>query len=113
MKSRILLVDDEPRNLSLLEALLLPLGYDTRAATDGKRALELFASERPDLVLLDFEMPGLSGLHVLESIRADKEYGDVPVIMVTGHAEREHRLRAVEAGVDEFLEKPIDLTVLR
>lgn len=111
MAHRLLLVDDEPRNLALLEGHLAPLGYEIVHATGGREALHAFAKVRPSIVLLDLMMPGLDGIDVLTHIRAQPgPY--VPVILVTAHAEREHRLRGLEAGADEFLEKPIDAPIL-
>jgi two-component system sensor histidine kinase/response regulator len=112
MQQRILLVDDEPRNLALLEALLKPLGHRLTRAADGRDAVALFERERPDLVLLDFVMPGFDGIDVLTHIRATEYGAHVPVVLVTAHTDREHRLRGLEAGADEFLEKPVDTAIL-
>jgi two-component system sensor histidine kinase/response regulator len=112
MPARILLVDDEPRNLALLEACLRPLGHELIRATDGAEALRLFDECRPDLILLDYVMPGLGGIGVLTQIRARQGGIRVPVILVTAHTDRLHRLQGLEAGADEFLEKPIDTAVL-
>jgi two-component system, sensor histidine kinase and response regulator len=112
---RFLLVDDEPANLSLLERSLAPLGHEIVLASGGEEALRRFAEQKPDIVLLDLRMPGLDGLDVLTHLRAQEQAdgsGHVPVILVTAHADREHRLSALEAGADEFLEKPIDRAVL-
>ena len=109
---RILLVDDQPRNLFALAALLEPLGHDLVWATDGRGALASFDQHRPDLVLLDLVMPGFSGLDVLAAIRSRPEGGDVPVVLVTAHSDRERRLEGLEAGADEFLEKPVDEAIL-
>jgi signal transduction histidine kinase len=109
--ARVLLVDDELRNLRLLESLLEPLGLELHTATDGRTALSRIEELSPDLVLLDLVMPGLDGIDVLTHLRASgKEH--VPVIVVTAHSERAHRLRALSAGADEFLEKPIDSALL-
>ncbi len=112
MARRILLVDDEPRNLSLLEGFLRPLGHELVRATDGREALAAFERERPDLVLLDLVMPGFDGLDVLTHIRASEAGAHVPIVLVTAHTDREHRLRGLEAGADEFLEKPVDSAIL-
>ena len=110
--SRILLVDDHPANLRLLTAILEPFGYDTLQATSGGTALALLEQGGIDLVLLDVEMPGLDGLGVLRILRAREQGAHVPVVIVTAHADREIRLRGLNAGADEFLEKPIDDAVL-
>lgn len=113
MSARILIVDDEPINLALLEAVLAPLGHQVIQASNGLAALELYQASPPDLILLDYVMPGLDGLGVLAHIRAQSPASRVPVILITAHSDREHRLRGLDAGADEFLEKPIDTAVLR
>lgn len=110
---RLLLVDDEPHNLALLERLLAPLGHDLIRAEDGHAAIAAFSEYKPDLVLLDLVMPGLDGLDVLTQIRAQPGADHVPVIVLTAHTEREVRLRGLEAGADDFLEKPADGRTLR
>jgi two-component system sensor histidine kinase/response regulator len=112
MSARVLIVDDEARNLELLDALLRPLGAEVVRAYGGREALALFEEREPDLVLLDLMMPGFDGLDTLTYIRARPGGDEVPVVLVTAHAERELRLRGVEAGADEFLEKPVDGPVL-
>lgn len=112
MQKRLLLVDDEPRNLALLEALLKPLGHALLRASNGRDAVAIFERERPDLVLLDLVMPDLDGIDVLTHLRASEQGAHVPVVLVTAHSDREHRLRGLEAGADEFLEKPIDTAIL-
>ncbi len=109
---RILLIDDQPRNLLALSALLEPLGHELLRATDGREALAIFERERPDLVLLDLVMPGFGGLDVLAGIRACPVGGEVPVVLLTAHSDRERRLEGLRAGADDFLEKPIDEAIL-
>ncbi len=104
---RILVVDDEQQNRELLEAILVPLGFDVENAADGREALRKYASD-VDLVLLDVMMPGLDGFEVVRRIRRDLEHGDLPVIMVTGLTSKEDRLKAAEAGANDFISKPID-----
>jgi signal transduction histidine kinase len=112
MRRRLLLVDDEPRNLSLLEAWLAPLGHQTVRADDGRAALDVFERDGADLVLLDVVMPGLDGIDVLTHLRARPLGDHVPVILLTAAAAREDRVRGLEAGADDFLEKPVDRTIL-
>jgi two-component system sensor histidine kinase/response regulator len=109
---KILLVDDEPRNLALLEAWLAPLGHELIKARDGYDALAAFERDDPDLILLDYVMPGLDGLEVLTQIRARTDKAHVPVVLITAHSDREHRLRGIKAGADDFLEKPVDSALL-
>ena len=114
MTARLLLVDDEPVNLTLLKAYLAPLGYETSVAADGRRALEMFEGERPDLVLLDVRMPDIDGIDALMHIRAQEEARGThtPIILITGSVGHEDRVRGLEAGADEFLEKPVDRAIL-
>lgn len=109
---RILLVDDHPRNLLLLESHLQPLGHHLVFAESGRQAIELFDGDAPDLVLLDLTTPGIDGLGVLAHIRGHRSRPDVPVIMMTAHGERSSRLQGLQAGADEVLEKPIDAPIL-
>jgi signal transduction histidine kinase len=109
---RLLIVDDDPANLTLLQARLEPLGHELAIANSEEAAIALFDAEQPDLVLLDFVMPGIGGLGVLAHIRGHSQGPHVPVILITAHSERSHRLLGLRAGADEFLEKPIDAPIL-
>lgn len=104
----ILIVDDEPHNRKLLEALLGAEDYRTRSVGSGEEALEAIAAAKPDLVLLDLMMPGMDGLTVCRTLKADAATGNIPVIMVTSLGERSVRMAALDSGVEEFLTKPID-----
>lgn len=108
---RVLLVDDEPANLALLEAVLGEQHFALRSVTSGEAALAAVADWKPDLVLLDVAMPGMSGIDVLARLRTGGAV-HLPVIMVTAHTDRERRLCAMDAGADEMLEKPIDVAML-
>jgi diguanylate cyclase (GGDEF)-like protein len=110
---RLLLVDDEPGSLALLEALLAPLGHEVIRAEDSPSALSAFAERKPDLVLLDMVLSGMSGLDLLTQMRVGGGPNHVPIIVLTAHSEREHRLRGLEAGADDFFEKPADGRSLR
>jgi adenylate cyclase len=105
--ARILVVDDVPENLRLLEAVLAPRGYDVVSATDGPAALELVESAKPDLVLLDVVMPQMDGYAVCRRLREREETAVLPVIMVTSSAGPE-RTHAIEAGADDFIPKPLN-----
>lgn len=109
----ILLVDDEERNLALLESLLRPQGYRTSRARDGETALRLAGAEAPDCILLDVMLPGQDGFTVCRRLKADPATAAVPVIMVTALQEREDRARGLEAGADDFLSKPVNMHELR
>lgn len=108
--ARILVVDDTPRNVKLLAELLTGSGYDVATASTGAEALEHVAGragERPDLVLLDVLMPGLSGYDVCRAIRADAATTTLPVVMVTALEASAERVKGIDAGADDFLSKPI------
>jgi len=104
---KILMVDDTAKNIKLLEAVLAPRGYALVSAESGAEALEKVASERPDLILLDVVMPGMDGYEVCRRLRADPATHLLPVVMVTASEERE-RLKALEAGADDFIPKPFN-----
>jgi len=115
---RVLIVDDEPRNLSLLEAVLAPLGVDIVLASDGERAVELFKHELSrggfDLVFLDIMMPVMDGWATLAAMRAHTPAGQrVPIVLVTALGARDARIRGLEAGADEFITKPVDAQEVR
>jgi DNA-binding response OmpR family regulator len=113
MPKRLLLVDDDSRNLVLLERHLLPLGHEIARAHDGPSALAHFEQTSPDLVLLDMVLPGMDGLQVLARMHALGPENYVPVILVTAHSEREHRRAGLDAGADDLLEKPVEGSILR
>jgi CheY-like chemotaxis protein len=104
---KILVVDDIPENVRLLEALLLPQGYEVVTAADGAEALSVVESEQPDLVLLDIFMPELDGYAVCERLRGNEETAVLPVIMVTSSV-GEDKTRVIEAGADDFISKPFN-----
>src|SRR5689334_15156066 len=113
MIPRLLLVDDEPRNLDALEAVLRPrLECEIVRAAGGREALTRLAERLPDLMLLDLSMPDLDGVDVLKRVRLEPKTADLPVVVVTAHNDRASRLRVLEAGADDFLEKPLDPPVL-
>ncbi|MBI3920844.1 MAG: response regulator [Armatimonadetes bacterium] len=104
---RILIVDDSGVNREVLKRTLVSLGYDPEEACDGFEALVKVKMEI-DLVLLDAVMPGMDGFQVLRRIREDSEIGHLPVIMVTSLESQEDRVRAIEAGADDFINRPVD-----
>ena len=109
----VMVVDDQAHNVKLLETLLHAEGYATIAARNGSEALALAAAESPDLILLDVMMPDMDGFEVVARLKADPRTQPVPVIMVTALDDRQSKLRALEAGAEEFLSKPIDHADLR
>lgn len=107
-KPKILVVDDQFQNIELLEAFLAPQGYEILKANSGEEALEKLAQKQIDLVLLDVMMPGMSGIKVLEKLRTDEKTRAIPVVMVTVLKETEDKIKALEAGCDDFICKPVD-----
>ncbi len=112
MDIKILIVDDEPVNIELLEALLGPEEYILIRAKDGEEALEILKNTTPDMVLLDIMMPGMSGYKVLEEIRKNEKTSIIPVILLTALADREHRIKGLKAGASDYISKPFDKTEL-
>ncbi|WP_187971920.1 PleD family two-component system response regulator [Aquibium microcysteis] len=106
MTARILVVDDVPANLRLLEARLLAEYFEVLTATSGREALDLCESGRVDVVLLDIMMPGMDGFEVCRRIKADPATAHIPVVMVTALDQVEDRVRGLEVGADDFLTKP-------
>jgi len=107
-KSVILVVDDQFQNTDLLEAYLVPQGYKIVKAASGEEALEKISANQIDLVLLDVMMPRMSGIEVLEKLRADEKTKSIPVVMVTVLKDTEDKVKALEAGCDDFISKPLD-----
>lgn len=110
---RLLLVDDDCRQVAILRAHLEPLAHTLVSAEGGADALRLMDEQTFDLVLLDLRMPGIDGIDVLHHIRARPELARLPVVLITSMHEREARLRGLEAGADDFVEKPPDGAILR
>jgi putative two-component system response regulator len=107
-RATVLVVDDEARNVKLLETLLHAEGYATLSAGNGSEAIALAETTQPDLILLDVMMPGMDGFETVARLKADPRTKPVPVIMVTALDDRKSKLRALDAGAEEFLSKPID-----
>lgn len=105
--SKILIADDNPANVELLEAYLAAFDYDIEVAVDGADAMEKVASFEPDLILLDVMMPKLSGFEVCERIKGDPQTKGIMVLMVTALSELGDIERAVVAGCDDYLSKPV------
>jgi signal transduction histidine kinase len=109
----ILIVDDEQVNVKLVKGILAPEKYNLISALSGKEALSMLASNRPDLILLDVMMPEMDGFETCRKIKQDKNTKIIPVLMVTALCEKEHRLKAMDCGADDFLSKPVDKTELK
>src|SRR5437016_6409508 len=109
VKMRILIVDDEPANVALLEDILGNQGYtDLKSTTDSRRVSELCREFDPDLILLDLFMPHVDGFAVLDSLRADRSEVYLPIIVLTADVNEETKRRALHGGATDFLHKPFD-----
>ena len=109
MAKRVLIVDDEPRYLRLLEANLRTEGYEVTTAQDGVQALEVFSAQPIDLVLLDVMMPRLDGFGACQRLR---EFSNVPIVILTARGEEQDRVRGLDLGADDYLVKPFSATEL-
>jgi class 3 adenylate cyclase/CheY-like chemotaxis protein len=105
---KILVVDDTPQNIKVLDAILSPRGYRVVTARSGPEALQKVRDEAPDLVLLDILMPGMSGYEVAQRLRGDPVTHVLPIVMVTALGAQEEKVKAIEAGADDFLTKPVN-----
>ncbi len=108
----ILIVDDEPADCRLLQALLEPKGYVTRTAASGEEALALIADDPPDLILLDVLLAEMDGRQVASAVKADPATSNIPIVILTSQTDHKARLAALDAGAEEFLTKPVDRTEL-
>lgn len=106
--SLVLIADDNHQNCELLDAYLSGEGYEIEMAYDGQQALDAISKRQPDLLLLDIMMPRLSGYEVCQRLKSDPRTRDIPVLMVTALAEMSDIERAVDAGADDFLTKPVN-----
>ncbi|MET0339951.1 MAG: response regulator [Polyangiales bacterium] len=105
---RVLVVDDNATNLKLITCLLATEPCEVVTATSAERALELMRAARPDLLLLDLQLPDMDGLELTRILRADPQLADLPIVAVTAYAMKGDEERAREAGVDGYVTKPID-----
>lgn len=109
---RILIVDDNPENLDILQTRLARHGYEILTARDGEEALATARETRPDLILLDIMMPKLDGIEVCRRLKADRSLPFIPIVMVTARADSKDIVAGLEAGGDEYLTKPVDQAAL-
>jgi two-component system, cell cycle response regulator DivK len=109
MTYAILVVEDNERNLKLLRDVLEYAGYAVRVARTGEDGITSAVSEPPDLVLMDLQLPGIDGLEALRRLRESPRTADIPVVAVTAQAMKHDRERALEAGFNGYIEKPISV----
>jgi len=108
MNKRILIVEDSPQNMRLMEMTLKAKNYTLLKATDGEEALDMATRERPDLIIMDVQLPKLNGLEVTRKLRDTVAFSHIPIIAITAFAMKGDKEKAIEAGCDAYLSKPID-----
>jgi CheY-like chemotaxis protein len=108
MKAKILIVEDNPLHMKLVEMTLRDQNYTLLKATSGEEALDVAVRERPDLILMDIRLPQMSGFEVTKKLRKDPEFSHTPVIAITAHAMAGYRESVINSGCDTYLSKPID-----
>ena len=106
--AKILVVDDEAKNVKLMEAQLAPRGYAVITAYSGEEAISQVEQEHPDLILLDILMPGMNGFEVCKKLKDDHNTSLIPIVIMTALGQVEDRIRGIEAGADDFLTKPVN-----
>jgi CheY-like chemotaxis protein len=111
MAEKILIVEDNEQNRILMRQILTPQGYDVLEATDGLMGLEMAREHMPDLILLDIQMPVMSGFMVIRELRSHPELKKIKAIVVTSFAMKGDREKALQAGFDEYVTKPIDTRI--
>jgi two-component system, cell cycle response regulator DivK len=111
-RRRILVVEDNPDNMTLIVDVLTSLNYEVLQATDGQRGVEIVDEERPDLVLMDLSLPKMDGWTATRTLKAEHDLKEIPIIALTAHAMVGDRERAMEAGCDDYVSKPINLQEL-
>ncbi len=112
-KAKILYVEDHQGNIYVMEKRLKRWGYEAVVAMDGQSALAMARTHKPDLILMDIQLPGINGLEATRQIKADPETEGIPVIAVSSYAMYDDRAKALEAGCDGYFSKPVDFHELR
>jgi putative two-component system response regulator len=110
---KILIVDDDKMNRLLLTTILSRMSYRVSEAFDGTDCLEKAVTLRPDLILMDVEMPGMNGLDVTRQLKKNEETKNIPVMVISAYDELPDRVRAVEAGAEDFISKPVEQVILK
>ena len=109
MSKVILIVDDQPINVKLLHVVLRKNGYTTLEAIDGKQGVEMARAQRPDLILMDKNMPVMDGLEATQVLKGDNTTKDIPIICISSSAMKGDREIILESGCDEYISKPVDI----
>jgi len=108
MEEKILIVEDNPLNMRLLEMVLRAKNYTLLKATNGEEALDMAMREQPDLIIMDIQLPKMSGLEVTKKLRETLAFSHTPIIAITAYAMKGDKERVIEAGCDAYLSKPIN-----
>jgi two-component system cell cycle response regulator DivK len=108
VNERILIVEDHPLHMKLMEMALRDKNYTLLKATDGETALDVATSQRPDLILMDIRLPKMDGFQVTKKLRENPAFSDTPIIALTAHAMAGDRESVIKSGCDAYLSKPID-----
>ncbi len=108
VKEKILIVEDNPQNMKLLGMVLRAKNYTLLKATDGEEALNIAMRERPDLIIMDIQLPKMNGLEVTRKLRETPAFSHTPIIAITAYAMKGDRERVIESGCDAYLSKPIN-----
>lgn len=108
MPGKILIVEDNPKNIKVLMMTLRPHGYTFLEATDGEEALEVVVRDKPDLIIMDTQLPKLNGLEVARKLRQMPAFSHIPIIAITAYAMKGDKEKIIEAGCDVYLSKPIN-----
>lgn len=109
----ILIVDDEPRNVRILEGILAPMKYNLKKAANGIEALKQIEKELPDIILLDVMMPGISGFEVCRTLKSQPETQLIPIVLVTSLSDKDSKITGIDSSADDFITKPVDPIELR
>jgi CheY-like chemotaxis protein len=107
-----LIVDDDPRSMKLTFDLLTVFGYQTLTASNGEQAVEMAQTHKPDLILMDIQLPVMDGLSATRLIKSDPSTGGIPILAATAYAMQGDEAKAIAAGCDGYITKPIDIRVL-
>jgi len=108
VKEKILIVEDNPPNMRLLEMVLRAKNYTLLRATDGEEALDMAIREQPDLIIMDIQLPKMSGLEVTRKLRETPAFNHTPIIAITAYAMKGDKEKVIESGCDAYLSKPIN-----
>ncbi len=106
---KILIVEDDPKNLTLFRDLLQRFGYTTIEATNGREGIKLARANKPDLILMDIQLPVMDGIEATKILKSDPETKDIPILALTSYAMKGDREKILQAGCDAYLAKPVDV----